>query len=231
MPILQLNDRMKFDCDRHPDECPVCHRRVHSEFRIGHLIGAPETPRRSNVQAIFLCPATECQSLFIGYYREFNGPHGDGAGVFELTSVAPRSSTPPPIYSGIGSMSKDFTEIYTQATEAENRALNQIAGVGYRKALEFLVKDYCCYKLPGDAEAIKSMMLSPCIEKYVSNEDIKHCAKLATWLGNDETHYVRKWEDKDIEDLKALVSLTMSWIETSIKTDQYRASMLPKAAV
>lgn len=26
----------------------------------------------------------------------------------------------------------------------------------------------------------------------------------AAWLGNDETHYVRKWPEKDVKDLKSL---------------------------
>ena len=108
--------------------------------------------------------------------------------------------------------------------------MSQIAGVGYRKALEFLVKDYCSSKSPEDAEAIKKTMLGPCIDRFVSDENIKDCAKLATWLGNDETHYIRRWEDKDINDLKALIELTASWIQTSIKTDSYRASMLGTTA-
>jgi hypothetical protein len=38
-------------------------------------------------------------------------------------------------------------------------------------------------------------------------------AKRAAWLGNDETHYIRKWEDKDLDDLKKLIKLTVLWIE------------------
>ncbi len=35
----------------------------------------------------------------------------------------------------------------------------------------------------------------------------------AVWLGNDQTHYLRKWEDKDLADLKRLIQLTLHWIE------------------
>ena len=45
------------------------------------------------------------------------------------------------------------------------------------------------------------------------------------WLGNDETHYVRKWEEKDIRDLKILIRLTESWIQNSILTDKYLREM------
>jgi hypothetical protein len=38
-------------------------------------------------------------------------------------------------------------------------------------------------------------------------------ASRAAWLGNDETHYLRTWEDKDLTDLKKLIELTVQWIE------------------
>jgi hypothetical protein len=31
-------------------------------------------------------------------------------------------------------------------------------------------------------------------------------------LGNDELHYVRKWENKDINDLKKLIDATLHYI-------------------
>ena len=35
-----------------------------------------------------------------------------------------------------------FLTIYNQSLSAEDNNLDQIAGIGYRKALEFLIKDY-----------------------------------------------------------------------------------------
>ena len=87
-----------------------------------------------------------------------------------------------------------------------------IAGPGYRKALEFLVKDYLCHSIPDKADKIKQLQLGLCIETYVDHDKIKQMAKRAAWLGNDETHYVRKWEDKDLEDLKKTLELTVHWI-------------------
>src|SRR5687767_3154472 len=50
-------------------------------------------------------------------------------------------------------------------------------------------------------------------------------AKRATWLGNDATHYYRKWEDKDIHDLKNLIELTVLWIESVELTRQHEEDM------
>ena len=58
----------------------------------------------------------------------------------------------------------------------------------------------------------------PCIKEYVDNDNIKKVAERAAWLGNDETHYVRKWEEKDVQDLKGLIRLTIWWIEQTTET-------------
>lgn len=90
--------------------------------------------------------------------------------------------------------------------------------MGYRKALEYLVKDFCVSKFPDKEDDVKKRPLGQVVDVYVDNENIKQCAKRAVWLGNDETHYVRTWVDKDIKDLKLLIKLTVGWIEQAIIT-------------
>ncbi len=101
-------------------------------------------------------------------------------------------------------ISKQFCDIYNEALAAETYGLTQKCGVGYRKSLEFLMKDYLIGRTPGQEHAIKSAPLGACISNYVSDDRIKDVAQRATWLGNDETHYVRVWADKDVGDLKDL---------------------------
>ena len=105
--------------------------------------------------------------------------------------------------------------------------LHQLTGIGLRKALEFLVKDFSISLNPSQKEAIERTALARCIEDFIVDDRIKTCAKLAAWLGNDETHYVRKWQDKDISDLKLLIRLTLNWIENHLLTEQYRKEMIP----
>ena len=228
-PMINITaNSNNYSCDREPDTCPICHKHVHAAMKLAHTVGQlGRLTCEGALEALYLCPSTSCGSYFIAYYRETSGANGGRSSHFRLTGTGPRTMMRPTIFDGIKSMSPDFDEIYAQATEAGSRQLDQVAGIGFRKALEFLVKDYCISQHPNDAEKIKATPLASCIEKYVSDQNIKDCAKLATWLGNDETHYVRKWNDKDVEDLKSLIGLTSSWIETSIKTARYRASMLP----
>ena len=97
--------------------------------------------------------------------------------------------------------------------------LNEIAGIGYRKALEFLIKDYCIDKNKEQEEKIKKEPLSQVITNYILSDKIKNFAKASIWIGNDETHYVRKYEDKDIKDLKRFISATVAYITYELIAD------------
>ena len=59
----------------------------------------------------------------------------------------------------------------------------------------------------------------------VADERIKTVAKRAVWLGNDETHYVRKWNNKDVSNLKQLIDLTVRWIENEEETKKLLEDM------
>jgi hypothetical protein len=128
----------------------------------------------------------------------------------------------------IQEVSPKFCEIYDQAHKAEGFSLLQVCGVGYRKALEFLIKDYLIKKHPEDEAAIKAKPLGRCIDDDVEDPKTKAVAKRATWLGNDETHYQRLWIDKDLSDLKTLITLVLYWIEAEHLTEEALTSMPAK---
>ena len=118
-------------------------------------------------------------------------------------------------------------KIYNQALQAETIGLNEIAGLGYRKSVEFLIKDYAIYKNPEKEEEIKNTWMKVCIEKYIDNDNIKLLAERSDWIGNDEAHYVRKQEDRDIKDMKKFIKAMVYFIGMTLITDD-AASMKPK---
>src|SRR5690606_5384417 len=125
----------------------------------------------------------------------------------------------------IEEISPSFVQIYNESYSAEQQGLIEICGVGFRKALEFLIKDYSILNNPSEEDKILKMRLANCIKDYVSDERIKKVAKRAVWLGNDETHYVRKWETKNLQDLKKLIELTVHWIEMEKLTESFETDM------
>jgi hypothetical protein len=105
-------------------------------------------------------------------------------------------------------------KIWTQAQQAEDGGLDEIAGPGFRKALEFLVKDYAISLVQKETEktAIKAAPLQSVIKNYLSGDKLPVVSSRAAWLGNDETHYERRWVDKNLIDLKKLIAATEHFI-------------------
>ncbi len=78
-------------------------------------------------------------------------------------------------------------------------------------------------KNPGDQTSIEKMPLQQCIEKYIEDRYLKAAASRAVWLGNDQTHYVQKFENNDISDLKKLITATVHWISMLHITEEAEA--------
>jgi hypothetical protein len=208
--------------DELPDFCPVCHANVHPIFLVGRsLSDAPF----STIDAAYQCTRSLCRSVFIGRYKG-SGIGGTGQ-PYILTSLAPKTPQHATFSKEIEKVSPSFVEIYNQAMAAEALGLNQLVGMGLRKALEFLVKDFAISLATTDEEKenIRKKQLGPCITDHIKDEPVRKAAKRATWLANDETHYERRWEDKDITDVKQLVRLTVNAVENAILMKQYETEM------
>lgn len=117
-------------------------------------------------------------------------------------------------------ISPSFVEIYNQAYRAEIYSLNHIAGMGYRKALEFLIKDYAIHFNQTKEDSIKNQSLAQCIKTYIDNPKIQTLAERSAWLGNDEVHYVRKHPDYDINDLKRFIDTCVNYIDMELNLEQ-----------
>lgn len=125
----------------------------------------------------------------------------------------------------IQTISPGFCAIYAEAAAAEAGELTQICGLGYGKALEFIVKDYSKRENPSHHSEIERCSLSRCIKDFVRDSSIRDSAELATWLRNDEAHYQRKYVTKDVSDLKKLIALTIKLIEHGYLRKQMEASV------
>ena len=130
-----------------------------------------------------------------------------------IVSQYPASTSKTSFSKNVSLLSPKFVEVYHQAESAEASKLTELCGIGYRKALEFLVKDYAISSHPEHKEQIESSLLSKCITDYIDNEKIKTLAKASAWIGNDETHYVRKHQDYNVHDLKRFIKATVAYIE------------------
>lgn len=194
------------------DFCPLCKKSadpiLHGAFLIGDPIKAP-------AQIVYQCRSRNCNTIFIAQYNCWVTEYMEAE--YYLKYTFPKSFDRKSFSPEINQVSVLFEEIFNQSKQAEEFELNEIAGAGYRKSLEFLIKDYLISLNPEEKKVIKGKWLGNCIQE-IDNEEIKNCAKRAVWLGNDEIHYCRKWETKDIDDLKNYIDLIVNWITIGIRT-------------
>jgi hypothetical protein len=213
-----------FTVDVLPDVCPTCHHNVQPKQLLGVLEG---TEYEGAIEAVYKCPNKKCQSLFFGRFTKSRAPnHYADCHMFQgVGPWTPRKEQWP---KEVEKVSPRFVETYDSANAASAHDLHDLVGMGMRKALEFLVKDYEITRHPTEEAQIRRMPLAQVIATYCDSGKVKATAKRATWLGNDETHYERVWVQKDVNDLRTLIKLTVNWIESEILTSQYTEDMPDK---
>ena len=202
------------------NECPLCKKSIKPVcLNMFHLSKCAPY----DIHGHFLC--TSCQSSFVAkYHVESDDSRKKVLGPFD---IGPKLFTKVKFDESITNLSPQFDKIYNQALAAETAGLDEIAGLGYRKSIEFLVKDFAIHQNPESEEEIKKLMLSPCIKKYIDNPQIKTLVERSAWIGNDEAHYIRKQTDRDVNDMKAFIKATVYFIGMVLITED-AASMNPK---
>ena len=205
-----------------PDVCPHCKRLVVLAF--GNLTF---NRQREEIQAVFFCSYQECAGIVMGYYSI------DMTGFGRLKNTEPPLLTENEVPDFAKELSPNFVSIYKEASEAQARGLEQIAGPGFRKAGEFLIKDYAKSLITETDEAKKQEMekaietkfVGKVVDEFIGDIRVQKVARRVFWIGNDETHYLRKWTDKDIGDLLTLIKLTLDWMEIERLSAKYEDDM------
>lgn len=202
-------------------ECPICKSAIkpmhlNSVFLVEDNI--------AHIESHEFC--TNCNHSFICSREAEMASSGSITKIASIKSVEPQKFKQMAFDNALKELSPQFVKIYNQALAAETSGLDEIAGLGYRKALEFLVKDFIIHQHPDEADEIKKLMLSPCINKYIDNPQIKTLVERSAWIGNDEAHYVRKQADRDVNDMKAFIKAIVYFIGMVLITED-AATMTP----
>lgn len=200
-----------------PNDCPLCHYAIKPIRLSAHLF---EHNGHRYIAAMYLC--NHCFQSFM----TFSECTGEDVRLYNLSAMdsrllyaGPRCYEKKQFDPQINILSPEFSIIYNQALQAETSGLDRIAGIGYRKAIEFLVKDFCIHLHPEADEQIKSKLLGRCIQDYVDDARIKTLAEKAVWIGNDETHYIRKHQDRDITDMKRFIDAMVHFVSMVLITE------------
>jgi hypothetical protein len=202
-----------FPLSRKPSVCPKCLHQIDpiifglplqilKQTSLQPCAVAICTDGPARFQVVFRCP--KCQEIFIAEYSAGGELKND---IEEMPFIVHD-------FQIITSLSPRFVEIYQQAHKAKVSGLTDLYGMGLRKALEFLVKDFAIDNHQDKKAEIIRSLLGNCINDYIDDNNIKVLAKRAAWLGNDEAHYEKKWIDMDAEDLNQLIDMLVNFIRS-----------------
>lgn len=201
--------------------CPVCGVSLSPTVLYSALVEDDEYGYNNKAFVLNFCP--ECEECFISRHT-----YDENVDLFELHSSAPLHFEGKLFSPNITNLSAEFVNIYNDALHAESLGMTSICGMGYRKALEFLVKDYAISNNPDSEELISTMPLAKCINEYITDDRLKTLAKASTWLGNDETHYVRKHSTYGIEELKLFINAFITFIDSDLAYKEAQAFLSSK---
>lgn len=205
-----------------PTKCPHCGRTMSPELCLEspYCDGYSEHLSDTTLVELFRCTFEDCKKYFIVAYAissETGSPY-DGAVIPYSYS---HTHIDVDIPSKVESVSPSFVKIYNQAVQAENYGLDEIAGIGYRKALEFLIKDYTVQTNPERETAIKKENLGKVIADELDDfPRLKQLAKAANWIGTDQTHYVQKYSGADLQSMKSFIKSAALFVSANANADE-----------
>ncbi|MCH7322897.1 hypothetical protein LZ480_13530 [Solibacillus sp. MA9] len=204
----------------HYQNCPKCNRIVEPK-----LIACSKTydiDEQPYLTLVLECSNVKCENLYLISYEIYTGYKKD---ILGYVSSYPYNFD---AYKDVQveQISTSFIKIYNEALEAETIGFLSICGAGYRKSLEFLIKDFIIFINTDNQsfnieEVRSSKSVVKLIKKCIDNPKIVTAAEKAFWIGNDETHYEREWEDMNLQDLKNLIELVIYHIKMELVMNDY----------
>ena len=210
--FIDIRGRIKLDF---PNICPHCGRTMSPELVSQTDSNDGYDDKDPRFALTFRCSFDDCKKYFsVEYAKQYDSK----AEPIKYNYRPPISVDIP---EKVRLLSPMFADIYTQSITGEVEGLDLIAGVGFRKSAEFLIKDYAIHKNPDQQSKIEKQPLMQVINTHlVDFPKLQSLAKAVAWIGNDETHYTRKHGDKDLDDLKRFINSTVHFVAADLDVDE-----------
>ena len=189
-----------------PSICPNCN----SVFAPEVVVGTTLISNSEYAVIVFRCNDPDCLKLVFCLYK------WEDQKSLTLLDIYPKFSslTIPDV---VSDLSPKYALFCNQAYAAEQNGDYELAGIGYRAAIEFLTKDYAITILNKPYEEVKDKKLAKAIELYLPDMKFKNSADVVRLLGNDNNHYVQEYVDYDFTTLKRFFDIFSSLLTMHIE--------------
>lgn len=191
---------LKFESDC-PLECPHC-----GAYNMPSFVSNVQLLHEPFTYHLFILQNNCCDQFSQAVYKS----QGD---IGELLVLLPQSVKTGDFPDSIYSISPRFVALYNQCYEAEQKGHFELAGSGYRNAIEILIKDFAINLLNQPKDDVVKCRLAKVIEDYLPNLQLSQSADVLRVLGNDHTHYDRRFEDIDFQVIKRYMQIFIDSID------------------
>ena len=113
-------------------------------------------------------------------------------------------------------LSPRFVKMYNQALAAKDAELFDLAAIGYRAAMEFLIKDYAVKESNEDPKNLKGKSLSKVIIEYLKDVPMVKTADMVRFLGNDAAHYDLQNPELDFKAIDKYMHIFVEQMSTAL---------------
>ncbi|MDE1472725.1 hypothetical protein [Eubacterium limosum] len=190
-----------------PKKCPHCDV-PNSPVRRGYYISG----YNDAVVQIFIWCCTNCGKHYITLHSRKDS--SDKA--LQFLAIYPHTKEIE-FSEHIKTLSPRFVEIYNESAASEQLGNLTVAGIGYRLALEILVKDYAIKELSVDSKKAAETKLETAIKEFLPGIDIKYAADVVRMKGNDYSHYHEKYDSVDFETFKEYLDIFIQTVDVYLK--------------
>lgn len=192
-------------------KCRNCHRKTVQ--RLSHVFDV----EGNSCSAVSFC--LECRSRNYLHTDDYSNPKA------KWINIERGKTQTYPFDKIIVKISERFCSVFNEAFRTHSLSLYEICGPSYRKALEILIKDYCIYLHPEREETIIKDDLGKCVKENIDSQTVRDIAERAVWLGNDESHYAKRWTSKNVDDLLKMIDFLRDAIIQEENRKQLLAEM------
>ena len=191
---------------QNPSTCPCC------GIETDAITANVQTTSYGKGGTLFIVSyeCTHCQNRFVGLFEKIK--LGDNEAL-KYIEVLPRPAGKE-LHQGLAKISPRFVEVHKEAEGAEQFGFFDLAAMGYRKALEILVKDYAITMLDKSKEEVEKKKLDVAIGTYLQQKELVKTADVVRILGNDRTHYKEKYPEHEFPTLKRYYDIFLQLIIT-----------------
>ncbi len=184
-----------------PATCPFC----------GYGTDAPITNKNhfqlnDHYVIMATCKCTSCGQTFFFVSEYLNGHEYEPIMIPSISFIRYENKI-------LSKISERFIDMYNQALQSEFVGNYELAAIGYRTALEIIIKDFAINELGIPREAVVKKKLYDAIGEYLNQNELINTSDVVRILGNDHTHFERKYPQHDFELLKGYMDIFLKQIE------------------